>query len=235
LNNILDNNIILNKDMHEYKLIGESEFAFTSVTTYIGKFFEKFDSIKIATNLTKNHPKYSNYTIESLLAEWKEAADYGTKVHNEIENWVKNGIEPKELKSINGKNWLKNYQSKSSMDIFSEIIIYSKELRIAGTIDILAKDNQSDEYVLIDWKTSKKITTVSYGHKTGNHEATKNVMDCNFYHYSLQLSLYRFLLEEYYGYRVRNQVIAHIKDDGVDAHIAPYMRNEIVLMLEAIE
>ena len=69
-------------------------------------------------------------------------------------------------------------------------------------------------------------------YKTGNHEATKNVMDCNFYHYSLQLSLYRFLLEEYYGLKVRNQVIAHLKDEEVDAHLAPYMRSEILTMLE---
>jgi len=233
LNAILDKNIILNKDNHEYKLISNPELVFTSVTSYVGKFFDEFDAKKVATKLVNNYAKYSEYTIESLMEEWNRAAEYGTKVHNEIEDWIKNGIEPKELKSINGKNWLENYKLKSSINVLSEIIIYSKELRIAGTVDIIAKDNRTDEYILIDWKTSKKITTVSYGYKTGNHDATRNVMDCNFYHYSLQLSLYRYLLEEYYGLNVRNQVIAHIKDNGVDAHVAPYMRNEIVSMLES--
>ncbi len=232
MNNILNNNITLDRETHKYELKENPEIVFTSVTTYIGKFFEEFDSKKIAKKLINNIPKYAGYTIDSLISEWDAAAEYGTKVHNEIEDWIRYGNEPLEEKAIRGKEWLNNYKSKSSMDVFPEIILYSKELGIAGTIDVLAKDNKSEEYVLIDWKTSKKITTVSYKYKTGNHEATKNVMDCNFYHYSLQLSLYRFLLEEYYGLKVRNQVIAHLKDEEVDAHLAPYMRSEILTMLE---
>ena len=232
MNNLLDKNITLDRDTHKYRLKVNPDINFTSVTTYIGKFFEEFDSKKIATKLISDIPKYATYTVDSLIAEWNASAEYGTKIHNEIEDWIKHGIEPKEAKAIIGKRWLDEYTSKSDIDILSEIILYSEELKIAGTVDVLAKDNQSEEYILIDWKTSKKITTVSYKYKTGNHEATKTVMDCNFYHYSLQLSLYRFILEKYYGLRVRNQVIAHIKDDSVDAHLAPYMKNEIKSMLE---
>ena len=166
-------------------------------------------------------------------AEWDSAADYGTTVHDEIENWIKNGIEPVEQKAKNGKNWLENYQLKSNIDILSEIIVYSTELKIAGTVDILAKDNNTCQYELIDWKTSKKIETVSYGYKMGTHDVTKNVMDCNFYHYALQLSLYRYLLEEYYDIRIHNQLIGHIQDEDVNAIVAPYMKNEIVAMLAA--
>ena len=119
-------------------------------------------------------------------------------MHDEIENWIKNDVEPQSIKAIQGKNWLQNYQMKSDIDVSTELIVYSTELRIAGTVDILAKDNNTCQYELIDWKTSKKIETVSYGYKMGTHDVTKNVMDCNFYHYALQLSLYRYLLEEYY-------------------------------------
>ena len=233
MNNILDNNIILNKDTHEYKLLTQLDMVFTSVTTYVEHFFEGFDSQKIATKLINNYPKYAGYTVESLIAEWDSAADYGTTVHDEIENWIKNGIEPKEQKAKNGKNWLENYQLKSNIDILSEIIVYSTELKIAGTVDILAKDNNTGQYELIDWKTSKKIETVSYGHKMGTHDVTKKVMDCNFYHYALQLSLYSYLLEEYYGIMIHNQLIAHIQDEGVNAIVAPYMKDEIVAMLAA--
>ena len=233
MNNILDNNVLLNKDIHEYKLLTQPDMVFTSVTTYVEHFFEGFDSLKIATKLINNYPKYAGYTVESLIAEWDSAADYGTTVHDEIENWIKNGIEPVEQKAKNGKNWLENYQLKSNIDILSEIIVYSTELKIAGTVDILAKDNNTGQYELIDWKTSKKIETVSYGHKMGTHDVTKKVMDCNFYHYALQLSLYRYLLEEYYDIRIHNQLIGHIQDEGVNAIVAPYMKNEIVAMLAA--
>ena len=235
MNKILENNIVLNKDTHEYRLLSEPELTFTSVTTFVDSFFEGFDSLKIATNLVQNHPRYAGCTVESLIAIWDKARDHGTLVHDEIENWIKNDVEPQSIKAIQGKNWLQNYQMKSDIDVSSELIVYSTELKIAGTFDILAKDNNTGQYELIDWKTTKKIDTVSYGYRMGTDNATKDVMDCNFYHYALQLSLYRFLLEEYYGVMIHNQLIAHVQDEGVNAIVAPYMKDEIVAMLAALE
>ena len=87
MNKILENNIVLNKDTHEYRLLSEPELTFTSVTTFVDSFFEGFDSLKIATNLVQNHPRYAGCTVESLIAKWDEARDHGTLVHDEIENW----------------------------------------------------------------------------------------------------------------------------------------------------
>ncbi len=233
MNIISNQEISLKKDTHEYKLSTHPNIRFTSVTTFVEQFFEGFDAKKIASKLIANYSKYSNFTVESLIAEWKQKADYGTHVHNEIESWIKKKIQPKELKSINGKNWLENYQGKSNSDIFSEVIIYSTELKIAGTIDIIAKDNSTGSYELIDWKTSRKIDRNSYKNKMGTHITTNHVMDCNFYHYSLQLSLYRYILEKYYDFNIKNQLIIHLKDDGADALVAPYMKNEIIAMLSS--
>lgn len=232
MNNIKDNDIILNEELHQYSLLSRPEISFTSVTTYVEHFFEGFDSLKIAKKLVETHPKYSNFTVESLIAKWAETADYGTKVHNEIEKWIKEKVEPEDVKALNGRDWIEKYMLRSDLDIHSEVIVYSKELSIAGTIDILARDNSTDEYGIIDWKTSKKIDKASYNQKMGTHSSTRHVMDCNFYHYSLQLSLYRYILEEYYGLRIRNQLIAHLKEDSVEAITTPYMRDEIVDMLK---
>ena len=231
MNHILDNGIVLNEELHEYRLIDRPEASFTSVTTYVEHFFEGFDALKIATKLVNNHPKYSDHTVESLMAEWKATADYGTRVHHEIEKWIKERIEPEDKKAIHGRDWLAQYELRSDMDVLSEVIVYSTELSIAGTVDILAKDNATGEYDIIDWKTSKKIETASYRKKMGTHPSTRHVMDCNFYHYSLQLSLYRYILEQYYGLKIHNQLIGHLKDDGVHALVTPYMRDEINEML----
>ena len=231
VNDIFDKNIILEKDAHEYKLLTRPDITFTSVTTYVEHFFEGFDAQKVATKLINNYPKYADRTVESLIAEWDATAAYGTKVHDEIEKWIKDDIQPSDKKAINGKKWIEDYKLKSDIDILSEVIVYSTELSIAGTVDILAKDNTTGSYELIDWKTSKRIDTVSYNYKMGTHETTKNVMDCNFYHYSLQLSLYRYILETYYGLKIHNQLIAQLHDDGVNAHVAPYMKDEITTML----
>ena len=231
MNHILDNDIVLNEELHEYRLIERPEASFTSVTTYVEHFFEGFDALKIATKLVNNHPKYSDHTVESLMAEWEATADYGTRVHHEIEKWIKERIEPEDKKAIHGRDWLAQYELRSDMDVLSEVIVYSTELSIAGTVDILAKDNATGEYDIIDWKTSKKIETASYRKKMGTHPSTRHVMDCNFYHYSLQLSLYRYILEQYYGLKIHNQLIGHLKDDGVHALVTPYMRDEIIEML----
>ena len=233
MKNIIDKNIVINKDKHEYRLLLQPDMTFTSVTTFVEQFFEGFNAVKVAKKLIRKYHKYKNRTVESLVEEWKSSAEYGTKVHQEIEKWILDGIEPKDIKAINGKKWLENYKLKSDIEIYPEVIIYSTELTIAGTIDIIAKDNNTGSYELIDWKTSKKIDKVSYGYKMGIHEVTKNILDCNFYHYALQLSLYRYILEQYYGISINNQLIAHLQDDKVNALVAPYMRNEIISMLNS--
>jgi len=148
------------------------------------------------------------------------------------ENWVKYQIIPKEKKSISGMNWLKSYMMKSDYEFFPEKIVFSKELEIAGTIDILALDKKTNKYDLIDWKTSKKIEMNSYGGKVGTKIATNNIPDCNYYHYTLQLSLYRYLLERSYGLKIRTMIIAHLKEDYARAIEVPYMKNEILEMLD---
>jgi len=231
LNNLMDQNIVLDKDAHEYSLLTQQDLVFTSVTTFIDQFFEGFDSEKIATNLVEMNPRYAGRTVESLIAEWSATGEHGTLVHDEIDNWIKNGIEPIETKAINGKKWLQNYKLKSDINVLSEVIVYSTDLKIAGTVDILALDKTTGKYELIDWKTSKKIKTVSYGYKMGTSRATDAVMDCNFNHYALQLSLYRYLLENYYDIDVHNQLIVHLQDDGARSLVAPYMQDHIVAML----
>ena len=231
MNKLMDQNIVLDKDAHEYSLLTQPDLVFTSVTTFIDQFFEGFDSEKIATNLVETNPRYAGRTVESLIAEWAATGEHGTQIHDEIDNWIKNGIEPIETKAINGKKWLQKYKLKSDINVLSEVIVYSTDLKIAGTMDILALDKTTGRYELIDWKTSKKIKTVSYGYKMGTSRSTDAVMDCNFNHYALQLSLYRYLLENYYDIDVHNQLIVHLQDDGARSLVAPYMQDHIVAML----
>ena len=232
MNSLSNNNIVLDKSVHEYTLRTQPDLVFTSVTTFIDQFFEGFDSEKIATNLVATHPRYADRTVQSLIDEWAAAGQHGTYVHEEIENWVKEGVIPRESKAVVAVDWLKNYQKKSDIEVLSEVIVYSRELKIAGTIDILALDKTTGIYEIIDWKTSKRIDTASFGNKMGTSSVTKDVPDCNFYHYSLQLSLYRYLLEEYYGITVQNQLIAHLQDNGAKGYVASYMRDHIVAMLK---
>ena len=148
MNKINNNDIKLEIENHEYKLINQPDYVFTSVTTFINSFFEPFDEIKVSNHLVNNVPKYFGETPESLMKQWDVARQYGTDVHLEIETWIKEGVVPKDIKSIAATKWIRGYVSRPNIDTFSEVIVYSKELGIAGTIDVLMMNKNSNEYVL---------------------------------------------------------------------------------------
>ena len=56
-------------------------------------------------------------------------------------------------------------------------------------------------------------------------------MDCKFVHYSMQLSFYRYILEEYYDLQIQNQIIIQLQSDGANKYELPYMKNNILEML----
>ena len=234
--NIINNNDIrLDLDKHEYSLIDDSTISFTSVTTFVNSFFEPFDEEKVSNHLVNNVPKYYGETPASLIEKWNLARKHGTDVHLEIENWIKDGTSPKDQKSIAAKKWIEGYVARPNIKTFSEVIVYSKELRIAGTMDVLMLNKDSEEHVIIDWKTSRRIDKNSFKGKKGIKKETSDIEDCNYNHYALQLSLYRFLLEEYYNINVTRQLVAHLKDNGLESHSTPYMKKEILDMLGSID
>jgi len=232
MNNIFDKTISLIEPGHKYVLETNPSLKFRSVTEIVGDYFEAFDKHTIANNLVSNNPKYMHLQAEDLIAKWDAARDYGTKIHKEIEDYLKEGKYPEEVKSVYAVEWLKKYQMKSDVDIISEIKVYSTELNIAGSIDILAHDKKADTYEVIDWKTSKNIETKSYNNKMGTHPVTSNLQDCKFVHYSLQLSFYRYLLEQYYGLTINNQLIAHLKEDGCTGYVGRYYQKEVIDIIE---
>ncbi|SVC64989.1 uncharacterized protein METZ01_LOCUS317843, partial [marine metagenome] len=63
-------------------------------------------------------------------------------------------------------------------------------------------------------------------------QVTKDVQDCNFNHYALQLSFYRYLLEEFYGLTITNQLIAHLDENGCRGYVTPYYKKQIKAMVQ---
>tara|TARA_B110000014_G_C20088376_1_gene569528 strand:+ start:531 stop:1241 length:711 start_codon:yes stop_codon:yes gene_type:complete len=234
MNKLFTKNIKLQREEHKYILNTNPDLEFTSVTTFIGQFFEEFNAKKIATKLVTSNRNYMGMTVEEVLATWNDAAEHGTKVHEELENYILNKDTLTEPKSIQGMNWLNKYKMKSSFDVYPEVIIYSEELKLSGTIDLLLFDKINNKYIIMDWKTSKKIDTKSYKNKRGTKPASANIEDTKFNHYALQLSLYRYLLEEYYGIEVTQHLIIHLKDNECLGLHVPYMKENVLKMVNSI-
>jgi ATP-dependent exoDNAse (exonuclease V) beta subunit len=225
-----DNNISLDTEKHIYSLQDDPAFPFTSVTTYIHKYFEPFNAPVIANKLVRM-PKYRGRSVQSFLDEWSEASDMGTAVHAEVEEYIRDTTSPITLpKAIHGVKWIEN-NIPSHRLMLPEIIIYSKELGIAGTIDLMVYNEETDEYSLVDWKTNKAIYKTAFRGKKGIKGPTRTMPDCNFNQYTLQLSIYRFLLEKYYGIKIAQQCLVHLADDVATTYRCPYEKEIVMEML----
>jgi len=234
MNKLFNPDITLERDSHRYILSTNPDLEFISATTFISQFFEKFEAEKIAKKLVSVSPKYMGMTVDEVLAMWKESANHGTIVHEELEEYILNKSPLTEPKAVQGMNWLNKYKMKSNFEIYPEVIIYSEELKISGTVDLLLHDKNSNQWIIMDWKTSKKIDTKSYKNKRGILPASSNIEDTKFNHYALQLSLYRYLLEEYYNLKISQHLIVHLKDEQCIGLHVPYMKNNIIQMVQSI-
>lgn len=227
----LKKDIELLEPEHKYILKSDPDLNFTSVTSITSKYFSPFDKDAIAKKLVETNMKYVGMTTDELIAQWDEARDFGNLVHNNIESYINN----KNYKDISevrhAIKWMNKFKNLSEFVFYPEVIIYSEELGIAGSIDVLAKDTKNDTYIIIDWKTSKSISKSSFGGRMGIHPITSHLMDCKYVHYSMQLSLYRYLIEEFYGIKVSNLLIAHLKNNECKPIVADYYHKEVLDMV----
>jgi len=81
--------------------------------------------------------------------------------------------------------------------VYPEYLVYRDSedgiIHLAGQIDLLVKDG--NDITLLDYKTNRELKMKSgYDSRTRKYSMMRyplnNVMDCNFMHYTLQLSTY---------------------------------------------
>lgn len=219
----------IDKD-HKYFLDNGKELE--SATNFISRFFEKFDK----DYWSKYVAKRDGFTVKEVLTKWgdksKDACDFGTLVHNYAESIIKKTIMPEPI-TRKEKMYFEAvdlFMTNESYEFFdAETIVGSPKLGIAGTIDGLSKKN--NKIFLIDWKTNEKIDFQGYKDKRCN-EPIIHLPDCKFTKYSLQLSLYRYILEKEYNYEVGGQKLIHLYPDGTYNKIdVDYLKDEIEHML----
>lgn len=186
-----------------HKYIDNFNKNYISVTTLISHAFEKFDSEKIAEKCAIKR----GVKKEDLIKEWsekgREAARVGTRLHENAEHYIKYSKllhEPEnitekikfnsEIKIIEG---IKKKYSPISME--PEKLVFSPDFGIAGSIDLLVKIDELN-YIIFDWKNlSKDIEKTSFNNKKGTILPTLNILDCNYWHYALQLQIYENILK----------------------------------------
>ena len=183
-----------------------------SVTTLVGKYEQPFDEEKVAEQIAKKEKT----SKENILAKWHFerdlACEKGTALHYRNEMlWRENKIcdyNPEYFIELFGYDALKDIWNKLAkisdsfykkfhdriIPIGLEQYVGSKYYDVCGAIDFLAYSKKLDALIIIDYKTNKEIKTESYKYNM-MLPPFDYIMDCNFYHYSLQLAIYKVLLE----------------------------------------
>lgn len=216
-----DKSVVFDSVNHTYHLNGKK---LTSVTQFISQFKNKFDSDYWSKKIALRDDK----TQEQVLKEWsdkaKKSCDIGTAIHKIFEDYIDNkfcilsdeividfiDLEIEYLTDFLPKSkvaiqFIKDYFiTKRLIPIHTEYIVYNDYL--AGQVDLICQDKNGNYYIL-DFKTNDKIETKSYG-KNLNGKLS-DIPDSTYYHYSLQLSIYKQMFNE----KVDKLYIIHIRHD----------------------
>lgn len=117
--------------------------------------------------------------------------------------------------------------------ISSEFIIGDPEYRICGTIDQLFYNETYNCLEIWDWKTNKEIKLNNQYNSMMKHPISW-VDNINFKHYSMQLSLYKYIIQKITGFDVGELWLVHFdyKKEQFELINCPYMEYEVLLMLE---
>ncbi|MEO0797385.1 MAG: hypothetical protein AAFX93_19715 [Verrucomicrobiota bacterium] len=217
----------------DHRYVDSTGAEYASVTTVAKSDFPKFNAEAAAWRIATREGR----KVDDVLAEWdatREAAcTYGTRVHETAED-VLNGRPPRHTPSNDKEAIAFATAIEASHKLLArwelvetEKLVFSPHARIAGTLDLLMRDPETGAYLVLDWKTNKQLTWEAFQDTTGTGRCAK-VPDANLSHYSIQLSLYEFILrwEGYlprpaYGLPVVHRALMHIAPMDHRAHWHP--------------
>jgi hypothetical protein len=209
---------------HRYTVNGTSE-KWISCTGFLHTFFPHFDPDATVKKMMSGrnwvNSKYYGMTAKAIKDQWsasgKEASGAGTAMHLGIEqfhNGAENIINPA---AMDTKEWkyFQNYWRECGDDLVpyrTEWEVWSEEHRLAGSIDMIYYRKSTNDYVIYDWKRSKDIKVdnqYEFGYPPVGH-----LPNTNYWHYTLQLNVYKWFLETLYGLKISDLYLVVLHPDN---------------------
>lgn len=190
-----------------------------------------------------------NNEQQNILDMWAEenrkSCDRGTKIHAEFEQAMYDSGANASLKKFGIGGTFVCDKGRNELDlengVYPEYLISRTSadgiLRLAGQIDLLVK--RGNDIIIIDYKTNKELKLKS-GFDTKTRSTIKmkyplnHLDDCNFMHYTMQLSTYAWMIEQLNpDYQVRDLIILHRDHNNVDTiYHLDYKKAEVIKMLK---
>jgi len=236
--------VLFKEEGHIYESIdGSDKIDWISITSLISLFHEKFDKEGQAIKSSKNKKsKWYGVHPKEIISIWdnesKRAIETGNFYHNQreadtlgLDTLNKNGKDIPIVKTII-KDGVKYAPNQKLVDgVYPEHLVYLKSMGVCGQGDrIEIYDNNID---VIDYKTNKKIEKESWKDWKGDSKrmlyCLKHLDDCNFVHYSLQLSIIAYIIKKHNPLlKVNNLTIQHVifEKEGEDKYGYPILKRE---------
>jgi ATP-dependent exoDNAse (exonuclease V) beta subunit len=221
------------------------------VTELVASLFSTFDADIVLSKMSidKKNERYPNMTDDEIKTLWNNKSEgsrtQGTNMHAIIEKLLKTETSYEDV--INDDSYTDNIKimtkqfenfrhSHPEWEIHSierKITSHSKndimDLKLSGIIDAIY--DTPDGLVIVDWKCSKNINTDRYFAYA--NAPISHIPDCNFYKYTLQLNLYRYIAEVYENLRITGLKLVQLHNTLNDyvMYDVPDLSNEVYEIL----
>ncbi len=244
-----DDHIAFDEPTHKYYVNGSCE-GNISCTGFVHEFFGHFDPKAIISKMKKSSKwsssKYYGMTDEQIMNEWsnngKQASSAGTAMHLAIEQFLHGSpeqIDPSVLDTPEWKYFMKFWNDcghdlepyRSEWEVFTDSIdssVKERKIKLCGSIDMVFRRKSDNKFVIYDWKRSKEI-------KSENPFGTglaplEHLPDTNYWHYSLQLNICKWILETYDGLEVADLYLVILHPDNPS-----YRRMRLNILTDEVE
>ena len=238
-----DQHITFFEEGHKYVIDLEPDVKYTSVTTWLHDQYEQFDADKIITKMMSGHNwkqghKYWGMTSAEIQILWNTnkhvACEAGTALHYEIECFNNDNhryradYTNKDLADIYLANFKEGLPQKPvEWQYFinfvtdlpdlkpyrTEWTVFNEDVKISGSIDMVY-ENADGTLSIYDWKRAKDITRLNSFNKFGLPVSICHLPDSNFWHYALQLNMYKYILETKYDKKVKDLYLVRLHPDA---------------------
>jgi ATP-dependent exoDNAse (exonuclease V) beta subunit len=262
-----DKHIQFFEEDHKYIIDLEPDVKYTSVTTFIHEHFEKFDSDKIIKKMMsgsgwKLGHRYWGMTPEQIKMMWNTNKDSvtgaGTDLHFQIECFYNDkrftfeytNKELCDIYFIDFKNKLPEMpiewqyfinfvKDHSHLKPYrTEWTVFNEDIKISGSIDMVY-ENQDGTLSIYDWKRSKNITRINQFNKFALTSCICHLPDSNFWHYALQLNMYKYIIESKYDKIVKDLYLVRLHPEALEKNYElielPILKTEINDLVEEIK
>jgi len=223
--------VIFKEEGHVYESLDSNldndGIKWLSVTAFISMFKPKFNAKSQAKKSSKNkRSKWYKMSEKDILAAWngesERAMGLGNWYHAQREKDIlefktieRHGVEIPIIKPIEDTKGIKIAPDQKLEDgVYPEHLVYLKSAGLCGQADIV--EIVKNKIHITDYKTNKEIKDKGFKNWEGitskMFKPVGHLDDCNLNHYSLQLSLYAYIIKKHNPkLKIGSLTIQHVK------------------------